>query len=61
MRSYNVYKRKPAARLGISTPVVARIFLICSSTLDKFAAGLGQSVPFMKTGFQIPLVTSDEK
>jgi hypothetical protein len=61
LRSYDGNKRKPAARLGTSTPVAARIFLICSSTLERFAAGLGQSVPFMKTGFQTPLVTSAEK
>jgi hypothetical protein len=47
--------------LGTSTPVAAMIFFICSSTLDRFASGLGQSVPFIETGFQIPLVTSEEK
>jgi hypothetical protein len=51
----------PGARLGISTPVVARIFVIYSSTVDRFVAGLGQSTPFMNTGFQTPLLTSAEK
>lgn len=51
----------PATRLGTSTPVAARIFLICSSTFDRFAAGLGQSTPFIKTGFQTPRLTSAEK
>lgn len=37
----------PTGRLGTSTPVAARIFFICCSTMDKFAAGLGQSVPFI--------------
>lgn len=55
------YKNIPTARLGTSTPVAARIFFICCSTSDKFAAGLGQSVPFIQAGFHIPLVTSAEK
>jgi hypothetical protein len=46
---------------GKSTPVVAMIFFNFSSTLERFASGLGQSVPFIETGFQIPLVTSAEK
>lgn len=41
--------------------MAARIFFICCSTRDKFAAGLGQSVPFMKAGFHMPRVTSAEK
>lgn len=52
---------KPAERLGMSTPVEANIFFICSSTLERLAAGLGQSVPFMKTDFHTPRVTSAEK
>jgi len=52
---------KPIARLGTSTPVAARIFLICCSTIDKFAEGLGQSVPFIKAGFHMPRVTSADK
>jgi hypothetical protein len=55
------YKELPTARLGTSTPVAAKIFLICCSTMDKFAAGLGQSVPFIKAGFHMPRVTSAEK
>lgn len=51
----------PAGSLGTSTPVAAKIFSICCSTLAKFAAGLGQSDPFMETGFHRPLVTSEEK
>lgn len=51
----------PTETLGTSTPVAARIFLICCSTVAKFAAGLGQSVPFIKAGFQRPRVTSAEK
>lgn len=55
------YEKIPTARLGTLTPVAARIFFICCSTVDKFAAGLGQSVPFIKAGFHMPRVTSDEK
>lgn len=55
------YKELPTARLGTSTPVAAKIFLICCSIMDKFAAGLGQSVPFIKAGFHMPRVTSAEK
>lgn len=51
----------PALRHGTCTPVAAKILCICSSTMDKFAAGLGQSVPFIKAGFQRPRVTSAEK
>lgn len=54
-------KCTPTERLGTSTPVSARIFLTCCSTVAKFAAGLGQSVPFIEAGFQIPRVTSAEK
>lgn len=52
---------KPGARLGTTTPVAAKIFLICSSTFCSFAAGLGQSVPFIDAGFQTPRVTSAQK
>lgn len=51
----------PAERLGTLTPVSASMFLICSSTFERFAAGLGQSVPFIKTDFQTPRDTSAEK
>jgi hypothetical protein len=51
----------PVTSLGTSTPVAATIFFICSSTIDRLAAGLGQSVPFMNAGFQTPRVTSAEK
>ena len=57
----NNSKNKPAARLGTSTPVAANIFLIFSPTLDKFAAGPGQSVPFINTGFHTPRLTSAKK
>lgn len=55
------YEEIPTARVGTSTPVAARIFLICCSIEDKFVAGLGQSVPFIKAGFHKPRVTSAEK
>lgn len=51
----------PKEHVGISTPAVANISFISDSTNDRIAAGLGQSIPFIGTGFQIPRVTSAEK
>lgn len=51
----------PTERHGTLTPVAAKVLFIRSSIMDKFAAGLGQSDPFMKAGFQRPRVTSAEK
>jgi len=33
--------------LGTSTPLTTKIFLIYPSTFNRFAAGIGQSVPFI--------------
>jgi len=57
----NEQEQAPVTSLGTSTPVAATIFLMCSSTMDRFTEGLGQSDPFMDAGFQTPRVTSAEK
>lgn len=60
-REITKLRKLPVARLGTSMPVAAKTLCICCSTMDKLAAGLGQSVPFIDTGFQTPLVTSAVK
>lgn len=51
----------PGLHLGASTPTAASISFISDSTDRRFAAGLGQSFPFIGTSFHIPRVISAEK